>query len=583
MSEYSIYFNPPGFDDYPRTVKDTVDYVATNANVERDDVENIYVLGRETPSADYIDKIWVHDPESTIEPPDPSENPNLPTPQPLTYFPGTERSISTLASLNYPGAIFHDSKTGDTWSYGVFNSLRTIVKINSSSNISAVNFPTINNGYLDNVIGITKTSSGRLFVVARVVQQTPFGNSKILLFEIVNNVMSFVSEYASPLNNAFDFDYTCAQLISDSSNNLYFTTKRINTYRPEIFKISAPNMTFSILSYTYPTSLPVELIALGIAINSTGNLVLVVSSNPDSNVAYVLTGTLAGGSFSIQSGPHTNQLSSYYNSAIGIKSAIGIDTSNNIYISTSGGTDMYIKRITPGGTISVYAGTGAPGFLDGPLLKAQFYNPGPVYFSAGSNFNNLYISDVTNNKIRSTSGFDRLFSTVSNSTYVALNINRPASVQITATQSPTIYTATNLPTGLSVNGSTGLITGTPTVNGIYSSVVSASNSFGGSSKGIIFQVLSDLPTDYFNLPSLRGFANTSWYEFSTVLRGDIILVPEEQIVLFPWGESNKSYDMSPWGQPTFTVPVLPTPPLGFKYKYYIGLIVSQSAPPVITP
>jgi hypothetical protein len=575
MSEYSIYFNPPGFNDYPRTVKDTVNYVAINAHVERDDVENIYVLGSETPSSDYIDKIWVHDPESTIEPPDPVENPALPTPQPLTYFPGTEKSISTLASLNSPGPIFNDSKTGDTWSFGIFNNQVTVVKIDSSSNISAVNFPP-GYGGIDNVIGITKTPSGRLFVLSRGLQTTPLVRAALFLFEIVNNVMSFVSQYVSPLTNPYDFDYTCTQLTSDSLNNLYFTTKRIDTYRPEIFKISVPNMTFSILSYTYPTSLARDFYALGIVINSTGNLILVVATNTDSitNVAYVLTGTLAGGLFSIQSGPHTNQINTSG------KSAIGIDTNDNIYISTIGNTNMRIKRITSAGTVSVYAGTGVPGFLDGPLLKSQFYYPGAVHFSASGN---LYISDVTNNKIRSTSGVNSSFSTVSNSTYVGLNINRPASIQITATQSPTIYTATNLPTGLSVNGSTGLITGTPTVNGIYSSVVSASNSFGGSSKGIIFQVFSDLPTDYFNSRSLRGFANTSWYEFSTVLRGDIILVPEEQIVLFPWGESDKSYDMSPWGQPTFTVPILPTPPLGFKYKYYIGLIVSQSAPPVITP
>jgi Putative Ig domain len=52
------------------------------------------------------------------------------------------------------------------------------------------------------------------------------------------------------------------------------------------------------------------------------------------------------------------------------------------------------------------------------------------------------------------------------------------SYQITASGSPTSYGATNLPAGLAVNPSTGLITGTPTTAGTYTSSISASNGIG---------------------------------------------------------------------------------------------------------
>src|SRR5438094_1475128 len=55
------------------------------------------------------------------------------------------------------------------------------------------------------------------------------------------------------------------------------------------------------------------------------------------------------------------------------------------------------------------------------------------------------------------------------------------SYQITATNNPTSYNATGLPAGLSVNTSTGLISGTPTTAGTYSVTISATNAGGTGS------------------------------------------------------------------------------------------------------
>ena len=63
--------------------------------------------------------------------------------------------------------------------------------------------------------------------------------------------------------------------------------------------------------------------------------------------------------------------------------------------------------------------------------------------------------------------------------------NEPFVYQITATNSPTSYNASGLPTGLSVNTTTGLISGTPTAAGQQTFTVSAINLTGTGSQGVV--------------------------------------------------------------------------------------------------
>lgn len=71
------------------------------------------------------------------------------------------------------------------------------------------------------------------------------------------------------------------------------------------------------------------------------------------------------------------------------------DAEGNLYIADS--ANNKIRKITPSGMVSTYAGSGIRGFADGPILEAAFSGPfGMVFDKAG----NMYVNDLINNRIR---------------------------------------------------------------------------------------------------------------------------------------------------------------------------------------
>jgi fibronectin type 3 domain-containing protein len=88
--------------------------------------------------------------------------------------------------------------------------------------------------------------------------------------------------------------------------------------------------------------------------------------------------------------------------------------------------------------------------------------------------------------------------------------------QITASNSPTSYAASGLPSGVSVNTSTGYISGTPTATGTYSASISATNSGGTGSATLTINVTAvvTVPNFGFETPSISTYqynpSGASW-------------------------------------------------------------------------
>lgn len=86
---------------------------------------------------------------------------------------------------------------------------------------------------------------------------------------------------------------------------------------------------------------------------------------------------------------------------IGIKasfvgpSGLTIDSSGNLYIADTGNNK--IRKISPTGVVITVAGTGVGGNVDGDKSQASFHGPTDVAIDASGN---LYVADISNNKIR---------------------------------------------------------------------------------------------------------------------------------------------------------------------------------------
>lgn len=81
---------------------------------------------------------------------------------------------------------------------------------------------------------------------------------------------------------------------------------------------------------------------------------------------------------------------------------LAVDARGNVYVADA--FNYVIRKITPAGVVSTYAGTGEDGHANGRPDEAQFYFPSGVAFDKNDN---LYVADAGNNMIRkiNTSGF----------------------------------------------------------------------------------------------------------------------------------------------------------------------------------
>jgi len=74
---------------------------------------------------------------------------------------------------------------------------------------------------------------------------------------------------------------------------------------------------------------------------------------------------------------------------------LAIDASGNLYVADY--SNHRIRKVTPGGNVSTFAGAGNAGNMDGSATSASFRNPMGICFDAAGN---LYVADRLNHSIR---------------------------------------------------------------------------------------------------------------------------------------------------------------------------------------
>ena len=115
---------------------------------------------------------------------------------------------------------------------------------------------------------------------------------------------------------------------------------------------------------------------------------------------------------------------------------LAFDTAGNLYVADSGHNS--IRKISTSGIITTVAGNGTPGFSGdlGPAISAQLDSPSAVAIDAGGN---LYIADVTNQRVRKVTAGGTITTLAGNGTTTfsgdgglatAAGLNQPTSVAV---------------------------------------------------------------------------------------------------------------------------------------------------------
>lgn len=130
----------------------------------------------------------------------------------------------------------------------------------------------------------------------------------------------------------------------------------------------------------------------GLALGPNGNLYVanylssdILLVNQSGNIStYAGVDTLQGAN----NGPAAQATFYYPNS-------VAVDAKGNVFVSD--GVNNLIREISTNGTVSTFAGSGAPGAVDSTGVNASFNGPAGLAFDAAGN---LYVADSNNNEIR---------------------------------------------------------------------------------------------------------------------------------------------------------------------------------------
>jgi sugar lactone lactonase YvrE len=165
--------------------------------------------------------------------------------------------------------------------------------------------------------------------------------------------------------------------------NIYSCSKK-ETPKPAD-TTSAPTVVYNAYNHAaqYPTT--------GMAIDANGNLYIAdVGGNRIYKIDENLVSTIIAGSGKVGSSDGTGTAASF-----NLPSALALDAANNLYVADA--ANNLIRKITPAGVVTTIAGNGAIGSADGKGTAASFSFPQGIAVDANGI---IYVSDTGNDLIR---------------------------------------------------------------------------------------------------------------------------------------------------------------------------------------
>jgi len=144
-----------------------------------------------------------------------------------------------------------------------------------------------------------------------------------------------------------------------------------------------------------PDTVPSFFSPAGVAVDGGGNIYVADYGNNliRKITASGLVSTLAGSGN--QGSINAGGVLASFNQPTGI----AVDATGNVFVGDAG--NDIIRKITPDGTVTTFAGSDSTGYADGAAATASFFHPEGITLDAAGN---VYVADAGNNLIRKVSG-----------------------------------------------------------------------------------------------------------------------------------------------------------------------------------
>jgi streptogramin lyase len=315
---------------------------------------------------------------------------------------GDMNGVGSAARFKYPTGVAVDS-AGNVYVADTYNNqIRKITPAGSVSTLAGSGTP----GDIDGSgaaasfyypRGIAVDANGNVYVTEFLLQ--PFGPA------VANNIRKItpagvVSIFAGGPGNPGDVDGTGtaagfalpSAVAVDSAGNVYVA----DTGNCQIRKITPAGVVSTLAGSTAGHADGTGASASfnnpsGVAVDTSGNVYVADTSNNEIRkiTPAGVVSTFAGST--TQGDADGTGASASFNGPSGV----AVDSAGNVYVADSGNNE--IRMITPDGVVRTLAGGSAPGNLNGIGAAASFQNPtGIAVDSAG----NLYVADQANHVIR---------------------------------------------------------------------------------------------------------------------------------------------------------------------------------------